>query len=262
MLTFFRKIRKSLNESSSARKYLLYAIGEIALVVIGILIALQVNNWNEKRQEIRVYEEEHKETVLAIFNDLQQDIETIENVIDRLDDQYQSGFRVHNREKSEHIDISNSVLIAEDVNNMLMNVNVNRRENMLDNLKASGDVDILKNQGLVRRLFTFYADYDQRIAQFNEIPKQARREFRELSARGNTFELIVSMYEADNWADAEGRDIQSTMNWLEHPEFDELVRLIMTTSVVNISFFKELIDQTQLIKSYMEETYPNLLDIE
>ena len=48
MLTFLRKIRKSLIESGIARKYLLYAIGEIALVVIGILIALQINNWNEK----------------------------------------------------------------------------------------------------------------------------------------------------------------------------------------------------------------------
>ena len=51
MLTFLRKIRKSLIDSSSARKYLLYAIGEIALVVIGILIALQINNWNEWRKE-------------------------------------------------------------------------------------------------------------------------------------------------------------------------------------------------------------------
>lgn len=38
-------------ESGSARRYLLYAIGEITLVVIGILIALQINNWNQERQE-------------------------------------------------------------------------------------------------------------------------------------------------------------------------------------------------------------------
>ena len=56
MLTFFRKIRKSLIENSSTRKpasptgrYILYAIGEIALVVIGIIIALQVNEWNNRR---------------------------------------------------------------------------------------------------------------------------------------------------------------------------------------------------------------------
>ena len=51
MLNLFRKIRKNLLGSGQTRKYLLYAIGEIALVVIGILIALQVNNWNERRKD-------------------------------------------------------------------------------------------------------------------------------------------------------------------------------------------------------------------
>ena len=50
MLKFFRTIRKKLLEEDNARKYLLYAIGEILLVVIGILIALQVNTWNENRK--------------------------------------------------------------------------------------------------------------------------------------------------------------------------------------------------------------------
>ena len=45
MLTFLRKIRKSLMDSGSTRKYLFYAIGEVCLVVIGILIALQINKF-------------------------------------------------------------------------------------------------------------------------------------------------------------------------------------------------------------------------
>jgi hypothetical protein len=49
MLTFFRRIRKGLLGEGATSKYLLYAIGEMALVVIGILIALQINNWNENR---------------------------------------------------------------------------------------------------------------------------------------------------------------------------------------------------------------------
>jgi len=48
MLRFFRTIRQKLIDSGSVTKYLFYAIGEILLVVIGILIALQVNNWNEE----------------------------------------------------------------------------------------------------------------------------------------------------------------------------------------------------------------------
>ncbi len=50
MLRFFRLIRQRLIEEGQIRKYLLYAIGEILLVMIGILLALQVNNWNEERK--------------------------------------------------------------------------------------------------------------------------------------------------------------------------------------------------------------------
>ena len=50
MIKFFRKIRQKLLSENKFSKYLLYAIGEIILVVIGILIALQINNWNENRK--------------------------------------------------------------------------------------------------------------------------------------------------------------------------------------------------------------------
>ncbi len=51
MLHFFRKIRWRLAQDNQFFKYSKYAIGEIVLVVIGILIALQINNWNEERKE-------------------------------------------------------------------------------------------------------------------------------------------------------------------------------------------------------------------
>ncbi len=49
MIKFFRKIRYDLMERNKTGKYLKYAIGEIVLVVIGILIALSINNWNQQR---------------------------------------------------------------------------------------------------------------------------------------------------------------------------------------------------------------------
>lgn len=70
MLTFLRKIRQSLIESGSAQKYLLYAIGEIILVVIGILIALQINNWNEERKA-KVRE---TNTALELLSELKQNL--------------------------------------------------------------------------------------------------------------------------------------------------------------------------------------------
>ena len=51
MINFFRKTRKKLADDNKPMKYMRYAIGEIVLVVIGILIALQINTWNEERKE-------------------------------------------------------------------------------------------------------------------------------------------------------------------------------------------------------------------
>ena len=50
MIPFFRKIRKTLADDNKPLKYMRYAIGEIVLVVIGILIALSINNWNEAKK--------------------------------------------------------------------------------------------------------------------------------------------------------------------------------------------------------------------
>lgn len=50
MMKFFRKIRQELLKEGKMSKYLAYALGEILLVMIGILLALQVNNWNEKKK--------------------------------------------------------------------------------------------------------------------------------------------------------------------------------------------------------------------
>ena len=53
MINFFRKIRKQLADDNKPLKYIRYAIGEIVLVMIGILLALQVNNWNEDRKSLK-----------------------------------------------------------------------------------------------------------------------------------------------------------------------------------------------------------------
>jgi len=65
VIKFFRNIRRKLAEENKVAKYLRYAIGEILLVVIGILIALQVNNWNELRKK----EGQRKELVQSLISE-------------------------------------------------------------------------------------------------------------------------------------------------------------------------------------------------
>ena len=70
MIKFFRKIRQRLLSENRFNKYLLYAIGEIALVMIGILLALQVNNWNENKKDRNFELKMLFEVKLALENDL------------------------------------------------------------------------------------------------------------------------------------------------------------------------------------------------
>ncbi|MFN1835234.1 DUF6090 family protein [Balneola sp. MJW-20] len=77
MITLFRRIREKLIASGSVTKYLLYAAGEILLVVIGILIALQINNWNEQRIEDKLSEE----YLAGIREDLGKDLDQVNRLI-------------------------------------------------------------------------------------------------------------------------------------------------------------------------------------
>lgn len=70
MIAFFRKIRQNLLAKNQVSRYLIYAIGEILLVVIGILIALQANNWNEHRKNLDTIEETKKVLVEELKNNI------------------------------------------------------------------------------------------------------------------------------------------------------------------------------------------------
>lgn len=70
MINLFRKIRQSLLQQNRVTRYLVYAFGEIVLVVIGILIAIQVNNWNEQRKA----RSQELSTMKEIIENLEYDI--------------------------------------------------------------------------------------------------------------------------------------------------------------------------------------------
>lgn len=76
MFRFFRHARERAASERNAGKFLRYALGEIFLVVVGILIALQINNWNEERKEQR----QVAEYARALADDLRADIPMLETV--------------------------------------------------------------------------------------------------------------------------------------------------------------------------------------
>ena len=106
MIKFFRNIRQKLIKEGKTTNYIKYAIGEIVLVVIGILIALQINNWNDNRKESK----ELREYLYKIANNVKQDLEQVNGLKIRRDTvnskATRSGTALMKRDFSNIIDIS------------------------------------------------------------------------------------------------------------------------------------------------------------
>ena len=92
MIKFFRKIRYDLMEKNKTGKYFKYAIGEIILVVLGILIALQINNWNENRKALIT----ENALYSSIVSDLGVDKDKLNIVLEGLKSFKDTQFQVFN----------------------------------------------------------------------------------------------------------------------------------------------------------------------
>ena len=88
MIKFLRKIRRKLLSENRFSRYMVYAIGEIALVVIGILIALQINNWNEINK--------NKEKELKVLMNLKADFITTKSNLIQADENLSALVGKHN----------------------------------------------------------------------------------------------------------------------------------------------------------------------
>jgi hypothetical protein len=88
MIKLFKKIRKNFHMENKTAKYFKYAVGEIVLVVIGILIALQINNWNETRKlhKVRQY----------YYNQILEDLETDKRHIELTIKEIESSLKNYN----------------------------------------------------------------------------------------------------------------------------------------------------------------------
>jgi hypothetical protein len=89
MIKFFRRIRQNLLAEGKTGKYLKYAFGEVVLVVIGILIALSINNWNENQKLLK----EEKKLLGALVREIESNLASLEQTIQKNDTIFQQSSR-------------------------------------------------------------------------------------------------------------------------------------------------------------------------
>lgn len=138
-------------EQNKVRTYILYAIGEILLVVIGILIALQVNNWNEDRKDARLEQ--------TYYSNLIRDLN---NQLIEIDTQYQ-GERFVKESLSrirQTVDDRFSDADLTSFSGDLTRTTINRTLNLFDatfqDLKSTGNLNLISDDELKTSLLDFY----------------------------------------------------------------------------------------------------------
>ena len=170
MIKFFRKIRYDLMGKNKTRKYLKYAIGEIILVVIGILIALQINNWNQQRLENK----NEQQALINLKVDFEFNYSKLNTIITKTKEKKELQFRVLNhtgnkpRPKTE---AEFNILI----NALSSLTKFLPRNGSLDELLNSGKLGIIKNQNLRNRLSSWNPVFEfikvRELSVYNEINK-------------------------------------------------------------------------------------------
>ncbi len=139
MIKFFRKIRQSLLAEGKFKQYLKYAIGEIVLVVVGILIALQVNNWNSDRKQ----QKETTENLKALKVDLQKDIEGLTEYIKYLHKDIDRSEGLKRRLENPLANLDTLIHIARYEFYPFYDITPGFNTNTFNSLTASGAIQLL-----------------------------------------------------------------------------------------------------------------------
>ena len=144
MIKFFRKIRQNLLSEGKTGKYFKYAIGEIILVVIGILIALQINNWNQNQQ--------NKQSEIEILLGVKEELN---NLIERLDQWVEfnkTGERLTREVLAFHKTNANKQTMDSLFSSMIF-VNVfDKGGGLMETLVNDGRLELIRDENIRKKL--------------------------------------------------------------------------------------------------------------
>lgn len=226
MIKFFRKIRYDLMEKNKTGKYLKYAIGEIVLVVIGILIALQINNWNEARKKKQV----EKQVLISLFQEVEKD----RIMLKEIDYQYKNDLRnltyFRNLIWKEQHSMEDALSLNEFQGIAFRDVNPNRIT--YDEMISTGKIYYLSNQALVNEIINYYEIIESYIYELRQSRVEFRSNFYDVSAMADYW---LTVYDNDN------EELAYHFANNQNTETYKQLKIISDWSLVNIRFSKNSI---------------------
>lgn len=241
MIKIFRKIRQDLLSHGKFKQYLLYAIGEIILVVIGILIALQISNWNEEKKE--------REKELVFLKEINLDFKSnkaqLDSIISYNKVSLHAGRRLldimslFDHQNPQRNESNNHVADSIGYYNKLVwrNKSFNPKNGSIEALLNSSSFDLIKNDNLRRNLISWkdvLNDYleEEEFAMdflFNEHGPWARASFDPDSANDPENTKALFSKNNRNFLNKRAGDLYNILTTVEEEGvitmIDEIIRL-------------------------------------
>jgi len=167
VLNFFRRIRRNLANQNKFLQYSRYAIGEIALVMVGILLALQVNDWNEDRKRSK--------SEMMLLNSLKSEMMAS---LKGLEYDYESSLKYRQSTRNIYYYIQNKPKLVDSMNiDFYKSVQFDYsfpKTSTYETLK-SGDLEIIKSDSLRMIITDIYEEDYERILKKVETRRNAAR---------------------------------------------------------------------------------------
>jgi hypothetical protein len=152
MIKFFRKIRQNLLSEGKTGKYFKYAIGEIILVVIGILIALQINTWNQNLKDDKL----SKDYLIRLQEDFTKDKELLTTRIEEVNWVVHHGTRALSYAENKNGMDSDYWALIIDFYQASQMQNYYVDDFTLEEIKSTGKLELIKNLELRKEIGEHY----------------------------------------------------------------------------------------------------------
>ena len=251
MLRFFRKIRQQLLTENKFSKYLLYAIGEITLVVIGILIALAINNWKENR----IVEQREDFYLQGLQDEFEQNRIKLQNLIEVNRLNYQNSKKIASL-------IGNSEELQDEkrLSEMLFNsfsyeIAYNPNNSFLNELINSGRLEDISSPEL-RKHLTAWESFIESLRNQESALRFQREEVLKLF-RGNDASIRTILDQTEVSTKEMGLeksdDFYSNLKLIESREFENnLLIFILTGIATETSHYEPLLHEIDTILSLLQ----------
>ncbi|AVI52174.1 hypothetical protein C5O00_13830 [Pukyongia salina] len=244
MIKFFRKIRQSLLTENKFRKYLIYAIGEIVLVVIGILIALQINNYNQER----IIKEQNQIVLQNLNKEFKENLIELDVSIDRLNSVIEGLDRLLLLMRTQDSNMTN-LEFDQLLNKTFWMPNWKPSSFVLVELKNSGALSNLNNNNLKSLLFKWEREFDQ-MENNNANFKQYGAEYIEFITKNGSVRNIDALTEGTKNLQKSTIAINNP-ELLKNPEFENRADNFYFLSVRLRGHFQSL---SELMKDIIENS--------